>query len=61
LEDDMTWQDYVEQRPDVMLGKPNRLRFSIASEYGTSVEELVTLNPAIDPTNLQVGQTIRVP
>jgi hypothetical protein len=25
------------------------------------VEELVTLNPAIDPTNLQVGQTIRVP
>ena len=34
---------------------------SIASEYGTSVEELVTLNPAIDPTNLQVGQTIRVP
>ena len=34
---------------------------SIASEYGTSVEELVTLNPAVDPTNLQVGQTIRVP
>ena len=34
---------------------------SIASAYGTSVEQLVTLNPEVDPTNLQVGQVIRVP
>lgn len=34
---------------------------SIAAQYGTSVEALVTLNPDVDPTNLQVGQTIRVP
>jgi LysM repeat protein len=34
---------------------------SIASQHGTTVEELVTLNPDVDPTNLQIGQTIRIP
>ena len=33
---------------------------SIASKYDTTVEELVRLNPDVDPTGLQVGQRIRV-
>ena len=34
---------------------------TIAEQYGTTVEELLVLNPDIDPTALQIGQTIRVP
>jgi LysM repeat protein len=34
---------------------------TIADQYGTTVEELLALNPDIDPTALQIGQTIRVP
>ena len=34
---------------------------TIADQYGTTVEELLVLNPGVDPTALQVGQTIRVP
>lgn len=34
---------------------------SIAGAYGTTVEELLRLNPGIDPTNLTVGQRIQVP
>jgi len=34
---------------------------TIADQYGTTVEELLTLNPDVDPTALQIGQTIRVP
>jgi len=33
---------------------------SIAAKTGTTVETLKKLNPGIDPTALQVGQTIRV-
>lgn len=33
---------------------------SIALKYDTTVEELVRLNPEIDPTALEVGQRIRV-
>jgi len=33
---------------------------SIASKYDTSVDELMTLNPGIDPSALQPGQRIRV-
>ena len=33
---------------------------SIAISYDTTVEELVRLNPDIDPTALRVGQRIRV-
>jgi LysM repeat protein len=35
--------------------------FKLAQRFGTTVEELLTLNPGIDPKNLQVGQKIRVP
>lgn len=34
---------------------------SIAGAYGTTVEELLRLNPGIDPTSLTVGQRIQVP
>jgi LysM repeat protein len=33
---------------------------TIASKYNTSVDELMTLNPGIDPSALQPGQRIRV-
>jgi LysM repeat protein len=33
---------------------------SIAARYGTSVDELLSLNPGIDPATLRVGQRIRV-
>jgi LysM repeat protein len=33
---------------------------SIALKYDTTVEELVRLNPDVDPTTLHVGQRIRV-
>jgi LysM repeat protein len=34
---------------------------SIADQFGTTVEELLILNPGIDPVNLTIGQRIRVP
>ena len=33
---------------------------SIAQKYSTTVDELMTLNPGIDPTALNIGQKIRV-
>jgi LysM repeat protein len=33
---------------------------SIAEKYDTTVEELVRLNPGVDPTALRVGDRIRV-
>ena len=33
---------------------------SIAQKYGTTVDELMTLNPGVDPTALNIGQKIRV-
>ena len=33
---------------------------SIAQKYNTIVDELITLNPGIDPTALRIGQKIRV-
>ena len=33
---------------------------SIAGKYSTSVEELLQLNPGVDPTALHIGQKIRV-
>jgi len=45
-------QYYVVQSGDT-LG-------SIAQKYNTTVDELTTLNPGIDPTALHIGQKIRV-
>jgi LysM repeat protein len=33
---------------------------SIAARYNTTVDELMTLNPGIDPSTLQPGERIRV-
>ncbi len=33
---------------------------AIASQYNTSVDQLLTWNPGVDPTSLQPGQRIRV-
>ena len=33
---------------------------SIAQKYNTTVDELTTLNPGIDPTALNIGQRVRV-
>jgi LysM repeat protein len=33
---------------------------SIAQKYSTTVDDLMTLNPGIDPTALHIGQRIRV-
>ncbi len=33
---------------------------AIAQKYGTTVAELMTLNPGIDPTAMHIGQRIRV-
>jgi LysM repeat protein len=33
---------------------------SIAQHYSTTVDELATLNPGVDPTALHIGQKIRV-
>jgi LysM repeat protein len=33
---------------------------TIANQYGTTVEELLTLNPNVDPVELTIGERIRV-
>jgi LysM repeat protein len=33
---------------------------SMAEKYSTTVDELMTLNPGIDPTALHIGQKVRV-
>lgn len=33
----------------------------VAAKYDTTVEQLLTLNPDVDPVALQVGQKIRIP
>jgi LysM repeat protein len=33
---------------------------TIADQYGTTVEELLTLNPDVDPVELSIGERIRV-
>jgi LysM repeat protein len=45
-------QYYVVQSGDT-LG-------SVAQKYSTTVDQLLTLNPGVDPTALRIGQRIRV-
>lgn len=45
-------QYYVVQSGDT-LG-------SVAAKYSTTVEQLLTLNPGVDPTALHIGQRIRI-
>jgi LysM repeat protein len=56
----------MAQRPSCPSGRYWRVEagntlYGIAGELGTTVEELLNLNPGIDPDNLQVGQFICLP
>jgi uncharacterized protein (DUF433 family) len=62
LEDDMSWQDYVEQRPDVMLGKPVFKGTRITVEHvlqelgaGTGEEELLRAHPRLTREHLRAA------
>jgi len=35
--------------------------FSLANQYGSTVDEILANNPGLEPTSLQVGQTIIIP
>jgi LysM repeat protein len=43
---------YVIQRGDTLA--------TVADQYGTTVEQLLVLNPDVDPVSLTIGQRIRV-
>lgn len=40
---------------------PGDTLFSIAREQGVAVQEILALNPGIDPNNLRVGMVICLP
>jgi len=40
--------------------RPGDTLETIAEQYGTTVEELLTLNPDVDPVELSIGERIRV-
>lgn len=53
--------------PTTVVRRPRfyRLRFGetlsdVAIRFNTTVDDLLALNPGIEPTNLEVGQRIRV-
>ena len=41
--------------------KENNTLYSIARNFGTTVDRIIVANPGINPNNLQVGNTITVP
>lgn len=59
----MHWQDYIEQRPDVMLGKPvvkgTRLTVEFILERlgdGAPVEDLLESYPQLRPEHIRAAQ-----
>ncbi|MCX7017272.1 MAG: DUF433 domain-containing protein [Candidatus Sumerlaeota bacterium] len=59
----MKWQDFIEQRPDVMLGKPvfkgTRLTVEMVLEKlgnGWPAEDLLAAYPDLSPAHLQAAQ-----
>lgn len=40
---------------------PGDTLFGIAREQGTTVEEILALNPGLDPKNLRIGMIICLP
>ncbi|MGE5509569.1 MAG: LysM peptidoglycan-binding domain-containing protein [Chitinophagales bacterium] len=41
--------------------QPGDTFFGLAARYGTTIESLQSANPGVDPSRLQVGQTICIP
>lgn len=41
--------------------RPGDSFFSLARRFNTTVDALTAANPGVDPTNLQIGQTICIP
>ena len=59
----MNWQDHIEQRPDVMLGKPvikgTRLTVELILERlgnGAPLEDLLEAYPQLRPEHVQAAQ-----
>ncbi len=59
----MNWQDYIEQRPDVMLGKPvirgTRLTVELILERlgnGAPVEDILESYPQLRREHIQAAQ-----
>jgi uncharacterized protein (DUF433 family) len=59
----MDWREYIEQRPDVMLGKPvikgTRLTVELILDKlggGVSVQELLESYPQLRPEHIQAAQ-----
>jgi len=60
----MNWQEYIEQRPEVMLGKPvikgTRLTVELILERlgdGWSAEELFEAYPELCPEHIRAAQS----
>jgi uncharacterized protein (DUF433 family) len=60
---EMDWRNYIEQRPDIMMGKPvikgTRLTVELILErlgYGTPVEDLLAAYPQLRPEHIQAAQ-----
>jgi uncharacterized protein (DUF433 family) len=58
----MDWRDYIEQRPDVMLGKPvlkgTRLTVELILERladGNTVEEVLAAHPRLTPEHVRAA------
>jgi LysM repeat protein len=47
----------TEQQHEMRRGET---LYSIAPKYGTSWQQLLALNPGIDPTRIQIGEVVRV-
>jgi uncharacterized protein (DUF433 family) len=59
----MDWRDYIEQRPDVMMGKPvikgTRLTVELILErlgHGSPLEDLLASYPQLLPEHIQAAQ-----
>lgn len=59
----MNWREYIEQRPDVMLGKPvikgTRLTVELLLERlgsGSPLEDLLASYPQLRPEHIQAAQ-----
>lgn len=63
----MNWEEYIEQRPEAMLGKPvikgTRLTVEMILEkldQGAPAEELLRSHPQLRPEHIQAAQNFSV-